>query len=107
MDSEPCQKDVKALEPILKMHIGRAHAILGHANKDATRKMAAALNMQIMQGGLKTCEPCAIAKAKQMNVVSESEGWMNGQVFHDIAIVKADDESGKKLCKKHLAHYFG
>ena len=27
MDSELIQKDVKALEPILKMHTGRAHAI--------------------------------------------------------------------------------
>jgi hypothetical protein len=73
MDSESIQKDVKALEPILKMHISRAHAILGHASEDATRKMAAALNMLITQGGLKTCEPCAIAKAKQMNVANESE----------------------------------
>ncbi len=47
MDSELIQKDVKALEPILKMHIGRAHAILGHASEDATQKMAAALNMLI------------------------------------------------------------
>jgi hypothetical protein len=44
MDSESIQKDAKALEPILKMHIGRAHAILGHASEDVTRKMAAALN---------------------------------------------------------------
>ena len=43
-----------------------------------------------------------------MNVVSESEGEkaqvFNGQVFYDIAIVKADDESGKKLCKKSVWH---
>ncbi len=38
MNSESIQKDVKALEPILKMHIGRAYAILGHASEDATRK---------------------------------------------------------------------
>ncbi len=81
MDSELIQKDVKALEPILKMHIGRSHAILGHASLDATRKMAAALNMLITRGGLKTCEPCAIAKAKQMNVANESEGE-KAQVFN-------------------------
>jgi hypothetical protein len=66
------------------MHIGRAHAILG---EDATRRMAAALNMLIMQGGLKTCEPCAIAKAKQMKVANESEGEkaqvFNEQLFHE------------------------
>ena len=28
----------------------------------------------------------------------------NGRVFHDIAIVKADEESGKKLCKKGVRH---
>jgi hypothetical protein len=81
MDSESIQKDVKALEPTLKMHIGRAHAILGHASEDATRKMAAALNMLITRGGLKTCEPCAIAKAKQMNVANESEEE-KAQVFN-------------------------
>ena len=108
MDSESIQKDVKVLEPILKMHIGRAHAILGHASEDATRKMAAALNMLITRGGLKTCEPCAIAKAKQMNVANESEGEkeqvFNGRLLHDIAIVKEDEESGKKLCRKSVWH---
>ncbi len=74
MDSESIQKDVEVLEPILKMQIGRAHAILSHASEGVTRKMAAALNMLITRGGLKTCEPCAIAKAKQMNVANESEG---------------------------------
>ena len=108
LSSEVVRKDAKVLEPILKMHISRAHAILGHASEDATRKMAAALNMLITRGGLKTCEACAIAKAKQMNVVQESEGEkaqvFNGRVFHDIAIVKADEESGKKLCKKGVWH---
>jgi hypothetical protein len=46
------RKDAKALDPILKMHIGRAHAILGHVSKDATWKMATALNMLITHGGL-------------------------------------------------------
>ena len=43
-----------------------------------------------------------------MNVANESEGEtaqvFNGQVFHDIAIVKTDDKSGKKLCKKSIWH---
>ncbi len=48
--------------------------MLGHANEDATQKMAAVLNMLITRGGLKTCESCPIAKAKQMNVNNESKG---------------------------------
>jgi hypothetical protein len=52
--------------------------------------------------GMCNCE------GKKMNVVQESEGEkaqvFNGRVFHDIAIVKADEESGKKLCKKVVWH---
>jgi hypothetical protein len=83
------------------MHIGRAHAILGHASEDVTRKMAAALNMLITRGGLKTCEACAIAKAKQMNVVQESEGEkaqvFNGRVFHDMERSFARKECGTSV----------
>jgi hypothetical protein len=97
----------KVLQPVLKMHIGGAHAILGHANEDATQKMAAALSMMITCGGLKTCKLCAIAKAKQMNVNSKSKGKkaqvFNRQMFHDIAIVK-EDGNGKKLCQKSVWH---
>ncbi len=47
-----------------------------------------------------------------MNVANESEGEIaqvfNGQLFHDITIVKEDEESGKKtLQKKCLAHLCG
>ncbi len=87
------------------MHIGRAHAMLGHANKDATQKMAAVLNMLIACGGLKTCESCTIAKAKQINVNNEIKGKraqvFNGQMFHDIAILK-EDNNEKKLCQKSV-----
>jgi hypothetical protein len=97
----------KELKPALRMHIGRAHAILGHANEDATQKMAVVLNMLITRGGLMTCESCAIAKAKQMNVNNESEGkkaqLFNGQMFHDIAIMK-EDNNKKKLCQKSICY---
>jgi hypothetical protein len=56
------------------MKIERAHAILGHASKDTTRWTAAALNMRITRGALKTCESYAISKAKQKNLNQESEG---------------------------------
>ncbi len=89
------------------MNIERAHAILGHASKDTTRRTAAALNMLITQGTLKTCKSCAISKAKQENLNQESEGTKankyNGRVYHDIATVKEDDED-KKSGQKTVWH---
>ena len=100
-------KDVTEIKSILKLNIDQAHAILRHANEDTTRKTAAALNMQITRGLLKTCEPCAIVKAKQMNVNNESEGIkadkFNGRVYHDIAMVKETDDD-VKLGRKSVWH---
>ena len=63
--------------------------------------------MLITRGALKTCEPCAIAKAKQKNPNNESEGAkfdkFNGRVYHDIANVKESDED-KKLGQKTVWH---
>ncbi len=43
-----------------------------------------------------------------MNIANESEGEkaqiVNGQLFHDITIVKEEQESGKKLCRKSVWH---
>jgi hypothetical protein len=58
----------KGLKSAIKMNIERAHAILGHSNEDTTQKTAAVLNKQITRGSLKTCEPCAVEKVRQMNV---------------------------------------
>jgi hypothetical protein len=89
------------------MNIERAHAILGHSNEDTTQKMAVALNMQFTRGSLKRCEPCAVAKARQMNVNSKSKGSkaekFNGRVYHDIAIVK-ESNNDKKLGRKSVWH---
>ena len=66
-----------------------------------------ALDIQITRGLLRTCEPCAVAKAKQMNVNNESEGVkadkFNGRVYHDIATVKKTDDD-KKLGRKSVWH---
>jgi hypothetical protein len=65
--------------------------------------MAVALNMQITRGSLKTSEPCAVAKARQMNVDSKSKGSkaekFNGCMYHDIAIVKESNDDKKLGCK--------
>jgi len=58
----------------IKMSIERAHAILGHSSEGKTHKTAAALDILITRGALKTFESCAIAKAKQKNVNDEIKG---------------------------------
>jgi hypothetical protein len=78
------------------MNIKQAHAILGHSSKDTTHWTSAALNMLVTRGTLKTCESCAISKAKQKNLNQESEGTkaskFNGRVYHDNATVKEGDK---------------
>jgi len=100
-------RDEKEIKSVLKLNIERAHAILGHSNENTTQKTAAALDIQITRGSLKTCEPCAVAKAKQMNVNNESKGTkadkFNGRVYHDIATVKETDDD-KKLGRKSVWH---
>jgi hypothetical protein len=105
-NNQPVESE-KGLKSAIKMNIEIAHAILGNSNEDTTPKMAAALNMQITRGSLKTCEPCAVAKVRQMNVNSKSKGSkaekFNGRVYHDIAIVKESDDD-KKLGRKSVWH---
>jgi len=89
------------------MSIDRAHAILGHSSKAKTRETTAALGILITRGALKTCESCAILKAKQKNVNEESTGEKaskyNGRVYHDIATIKESNED-KSLGRKTVWH---
>ena len=93
--------------PVIKMSIERAHAILGHSSEGKSRQTAAALGILIVRGALKTCELCAIAKAKQKNANDVSKGKKavkyNGRVYHDIATVKESEED-KALGWKTLWH---
>jgi len=95
------------LNPAIKMSIDRAHAILGHSSEGKTRQTAAALEILITRGALKTCKSCAIAKAKQKNVNDESAGEKavkyNERVYHDIATVKESEED-KSLGQKRVWH---
>ena len=103
VSTNPPVRDEKEIKSILKLNIVQAHAILGHSNENTTRKTAGALDIQITRGSLKTCEPCAVVKAKQMNVNSKSKGTkadkFNGRVYHDIATVKETDNDKKLGCK--------
>jgi hypothetical protein len=105
-NNQPAESE-KGLKSAIKMNIERAHAILGHSNEDTTQKKAVALNMQLTMGSLKTCEPCTVAKARQMNVNSGSKESkaekFNGRVYHDIAIVKESNDD-KKLGRKSVWH---
>ena len=95
------------VKPAIKMSIEQAHAILGHASKGKTRQTAAALGILIMRGALKTCESCAIVKAKQKIVNDESKGVeavkYNGRVYYDIATVK-ESKKDKVLGQKTVWH---
>ncbi len=75
------------------MRISKAHAILGHGNKLATRKKVKYLGWEISRGVLKICKICAIREAQQKNMPKESSGEKakvpKGRWFHDIAMVKA------------------
>jgi hypothetical protein len=97
-DNQP-KEIVNVLPPAIKMNIKQAHSILGHSSKDTTRWTAAALNMLITRGTLKTCKSCAISKAKQKNLNQKSEGKkaskFNDWVYHDIATVKEGNEDKK------------
>jgi hypothetical protein len=85
------------------MNIKQAHAILGHSSEDIMQQITAALDMQITRGTPKTCEPCAIAKAKQKNLNNKSErvkaDKFNGWVYHNIATEKESNKDKKLGCK--------
>ena len=95
------------LNPAIKMSIEQAPAILGHSSKGKTQQTAAAIGILITRGALKTCESCAIAKAKQKIVNDENKGVKavkyNGRVYHDIAAVKESEED-KSLGQRAVWH---
>ncbi len=105
--SDQPNESMQELAPAIKMNIERAHAILGHASKGATRRTAAAFGMLITRGALKTCKSCAIAKVKQKNMNNESEGEKadkyNGRVYHNIATVK-ESKNDKSLGRRMVWH---
>ena len=93
--------------PVIKMSIKQAHAILWHSSKRKTWQTAASLSILILRGALKTFKSCAIVKVKKKNVNDVSKGKKavkyNGRVYHDIATVKESEED-KALGWKTLWH---
>jgi hypothetical protein len=64
-------KNIEKPKSILKMPIAKAHGILGHINEVKTREICEHLKINITCGSLKTCEACAIAKAKRESYESK------------------------------------
>ncbi len=83
----------KVAKTILKVNIKRVHDCVGHLSKDATRKNAAQLGMELSRTTFQTCEACAIRKAKQRNIPKEALGEkstiFNGRVGHDLSKIRA------------------
>jgi hypothetical protein len=75
-----------------QMSIDKAHCKLGHSDENSTRKAAAELSIDLTRGTMKVCEACTMAKAKQKNVLKQSDhktAKSDGrQIFLDIATIK-------------------
>ena len=66
----------------VKMSIKTAHQRLGHCDEEKTRKIAKQLGWELTRGTLPLCERCTEARAKQKNILKDSDH------------VKADDING-------------
>jgi len=85
-----------------KISVAKAHALLGHANEEATRATAEHLGWSLSRGN-KPCQSCAEAKAKQRNVPQSTKGIKankpNGRLYLDLAKLKAPNEEIKQSSK--------
>ncbi len=89
------EDSLKIAKKILKVNIKWAHDCLGHLSKDVTCKIAAQLGMELSRIAFKTCEACAIGKAKQRNIpkeaLSKKATIFNGRLGHDLSKIKAPE----------------
>jgi hypothetical protein len=85
------------------MNIEKAHRVLGHQSEEATRKTAKYFGWTITRGGLQTCLPCTVGKAKQKSTVKHSKykpsGTQGERIFTDIASIRPVE--GVKVNKPH------
>ena len=87
---------------VIKMHTGKAHEILGHCNKKATREASRALGWVLIGIDDVPCLHCTAAKAKQKNVNrggNTKARESNGRVGIDISTIKAPKKSEIRVSK--------
>eukprot|EP00957_Ditylum_brightwellii_P170740 12995910-Ditylum_brightwellii.AAC.1 len=84
------------LEVPKKVNVDKAHALLGHSDKERTRTTAKHLGWIITRGKMKPCESCAVGKARQKNVKKQSNHEKadrpGKQIFTDISTIKGKKE---------------
>jgi hypothetical protein len=72
----------------IKMHIMKAHDLLGHGDQEKTKATAIALGWTICRGGWCHCAHCAKAKAKRKHIPKNAEhekaAKPGGRIFTDI-----------------------
>ena len=100
MDADDGGQDWK-----LQLTIQKAHEFLGHPSEATTRWAAKVLNWNLARGGMKPCEACAAAKAKQKNVPKASEHIPASKpaerIYIDIATVRKPKDGAATNSKKN------
>ena len=90
----------------VKMSVDKAREISGHPDESRTRKAAKALGWKLNQGALTPCRACTIAKAKQKNVIKESEhvptkenhGFLIRHDFQFICVLEPSTDACSNTC---------
>ena len=79
----------------MKVSVNKAHELLRHPCEVETRKTAKALGWELTREGMNVCEACSIAKAKQKNVLKESNHEKTSvageRMFMDLMTIKKSD----------------
>jgi hypothetical protein len=92
----------------IKMHIMKAHDLLGHRDQEKMKATAVALGWTICRGGWCRCVHCAKAKAKRKNIPKDTDHEKaekpGGRIFTDITSVRKPKKEPKTLfmSKPHM-----
>ena len=77
------------------MSFAKTHHLLGHASKEATRKIEKVIEWVLMQATMPPCKSCTIAKAKQKNqckTITKEKAEKPGEcIFFDQSMIRAPE----------------
>jgi hypothetical protein len=99
VDQEPDDIVCVSMKARSKIKAADLHAKLGHVNDDYMRLTAKEMGLEVT-GSLKTCESCAIGKAKQQSVPKHDDRVFKhpGElIYMDIAGIKKPSKGKKKF----------